>query len=51
MIDSLSFTLICVAYLVWYAWRVFIKDKGSPGGLGLTFGTIAWFQIGAWLLG
>jgi hypothetical protein len=51
MFDSFSFTLLCVAYLVWYAWQVFIKDKGNLGGLGMTIGIFAWFQIGGWLLG
>lgn len=39
------FTALSVGYLIWYGWRVFVQDKGNPGGLALGVSVIAWGQL------
>ncbi len=43
-------TALSVAFLLWYGWQVFVKDKGNPGGLGLAVSVLAFGQIVSALL-
>ncbi|MEP3347633.1 MAG: hypothetical protein ABJN34_04620 [Litoreibacter sp.] len=45
MFGPWTLTAISAGYLLWYGWRVFVKDKGSLGGLGLSLATVAILEI------
>ena len=42
---GLQLSILSAAYLLWYGYRVFVKDRGNPGGIGLVVAVLAWGQI------
>ena len=40
-----AFTGLCILYLLWLGWDVFVRQKGDPGTLALTFGGLAILEV------
>lgn len=37
--------IACALYLLWYAWVLFVRQKGDPGSLGLMVSVLAFMQL------
>lgn len=39
-----AINVISIVYLIWYAWYLFVANKGSPDALGLAIAAMAFLN-------